>query len=55
MSEPLDKIQQYRISYNDNTMVFYDQFRREGHLWPDNFPRNRGKLHGCPNSIKHKY
>ena len=36
LSEPLATIKQYRISFNHNTMVFDDQFIREGHLWPDN-------------------
>ena len=63
LSEPLATIEQYRISFNRNTMVFDDQFIREDHLWSDNFLRNRGKLphhiqlheKWYPNSIKFKY
>ena len=44
-------------------MVVNDHFIREGHLWPDNFPRNRGKLSHhiqlhekwYPKSIEQKY
>ena len=33
LSEPLDTIEQYRSSFNRNTMVINDHFIREGHLW----------------------
>ena len=33
LREPLATIEQYRISFNRNTMVVNDHFIREGHLW----------------------
>ena len=33
LSEPLATIEQYRISFNRNTMVVNDHFMKEGHLW----------------------
>ena len=63
LTELLDAIEQYRISFNRNTMVVNDHFIREDHLWPDNFPCNRGKLshhiqlheQWYRNSIEQKY
>ena len=35
LSEPLATIEQYRISFNRNTMVVNNHFIRESHLYPN--------------------